>query len=246
MNKATARALEALIGVGAGGSLGGAAGALTYRPDSPREWMNEYGEVEARRLTASERKDRRKRALVAALVGGGVGGSGSLGASAFRRGRLSKADRELVEGEVSSVLRPLRDFRARAEKRLQGVERTPRGATSSTARQLRERLRAISQVEEEQSKALRGLIRKADDARASRLYGGVNWANRAGEKVDFYRDSYLDQTDRHLQALAKKHKADRYGLQNRNSILDAEIRSKMSKTAQEAFRRELSALLGEV
>ena len=172
-SKATARTLEALIGSSLGAGAGAAAGGLSYAPSSPVEWMDEFGEVQARKLTDKEKKSKGDRARRAALMGAAAGAGGALGLSRVLRSLRSAAEREAFKsGKLTKqYLGPLEDYAADLARRSprQRPLFPPKGSMPGDA----ERLRAARDLLEQRNSKIRDLMAVAKMERDKAVFGGL-------------------------------------------------------------------------
>jgi hypothetical protein len=86
-----ARAIEAVVGLGAGAAGAGFLGGKTFQTKKPRHWLSD-GQVYSRDLTKSEKKDFLKRVAQTAAAGAAAGLGVSMGGSVIRRKMLEKVD----------------------------------------------------------------------------------------------------------------------------------------------------------
>ena len=243
MSKVKARTLEALLGVTLGGGVGAAAGGLAYKPDFPLEWTDAEGRVQARRLDPEERAARRSLMAQAALLGAGVGSAATLGGSLARRAVLAKAEREAA-GEVGDAyLNSLRRHISKAQDKYHGLEATPGGQGTAIGKGVRREIDAATRLLRSQEAKVNDLLDAAASKRSEKFFGGRTWSMRAGEKVPFYRGSHPDLVEKHFNQLAKSHGFDGFTPANRRKVWATVVDKATSKTAAEAFRRELHVLL---
>tara|TARA_R110002126_G_scaffold43113_2_gene123811 strand:+ start:873 stop:1610 length:738 start_codon:yes stop_codon:yes gene_type:complete len=241
-----ARGLETLVGAGFGSGAGALAGRLSYSPDGPTEWQDEEGHVRSRRLSDEERQDRRRRTSQGALVGAGLGSAVSLGGSAFRRAGISKAERSASAGVGETYLSPLRGIIKKDQTSYDRLARTPAGHGGRAAGQLKKRIDSAVRLLGKQEKEVSSLLGTASSKMSAKPYGGRTWSMRNGEKVPFYEGSHQTLVSEHFDQLAKAQGYKGFSMANRLDILEDAISSGMKKTAAEAFRRELRAILGGI
>lgn len=115
-----ARLLEAASGAGGGAALGAASGAAFFRPDSPREWIEDDGTMGGRDLTDQERRNRRRTALRGALTGAALGAAALLGGSKARRVSFDRLERAHGHDLAAPYLPGLAKAQERFERLAQG------------------------------------------------------------------------------------------------------------------------------
>lgn len=151
MKPAAARALEFLIGAAPGATAGGATGAATYEPEDEQFWRDHTGQVQGRRLTRDERKQRLRRILAGAALGAAVGGGGTV---AGGRGRETL----------------LRRYDAEDTRRLADLARAPHEAAASPTSGVS--YLPARQVLEDIERARATALDMARTERAGRVFGG--------------------------------------------------------------------------
>ena len=115
-----ARIMEALVGAGVVGSVGGAIGGATYDPKEPQEWMDRQGDIHRRELSSDEKAEKLKRVAKAFLIGAGAGAPGSVGIGALNRSSLNRMNQEAFEEMQKKLIAPLRARATDLEKAVGG------------------------------------------------------------------------------------------------------------------------------
>ena len=166
----TARTLEALIGTSLGAGVGAITGATTYAPSRPVEWVDDYGEVQSRRLTSRERELRTSRAGKGALAGVAMGAGGALGLSRVLRSLRSAAERSAVGTTKGIYAGPLKEYLAVLKKRnpVQGLLPYNNRARARDAR----RIAVAEDLLSERTKRIEDLVGVAKAERDRSLFGG--------------------------------------------------------------------------
>lgn len=99
-----ARAVEALVGGGAGGVLGGMAGSGTYTPRAPVHRIDSNGFLMQRELSKEEKAESMKRTLKAAGLGAVAGVGVSLGGSKAFRSLMDSTEEDVLKAVLKGVI----------------------------------------------------------------------------------------------------------------------------------------------
>ncbi len=187
---ASARAIEALVGAVAGAGAGGALGALTYEPPEALHGKDPQG----RRWR--EGREQLARAGKGALLGALLGAPGGLGATAVRNAMRGRQERLAAHELGSKYLSQLRSISRGASGRVERALPVDAAARDALATQMRAHGRAMgtgtpqlaaetalidsgatrqaaSELLEQESRRLLGLVDAAAKARWQVPFGGL-------------------------------------------------------------------------
>lgn len=199
MTPTAARAAEALIGVGAGGAAGGAAGWWTYKPKKSLYFLDRDGTLQEREKSPAERDELLTRMKRAALAGSALGAVGSPLASSMIRSGMDRSESEMLSSMLKLHKKPIEEIlenekieRARTAVSGSGnLLSTIRDAIhgSEVPRQHLERQKLIDVADKllkDEADRIRSLHASASKSREASLYGGFVTHMRSPEGVEAF------------------------------------------------------------
>jgi len=232
LSSSSARMTEALVGAALGGGVGAGVGALTHATQSPVEWLDENGRVQARNLTDAERSDRRRRSMKAALLGAMAGASGSMGGSAIRRSSLRSREAKEISEVATPYLEPLHNVIQDMQRKYNNLRKSPAGVNGAAGKGLKKKIDVASTLLREQEDVVQNLANTAASRRDKLPFGGMAWGTGSATE-------HKGLVGEHFDALARSMGLKKFDLNTRSSVFRRAVSDRMSKTAMAVFDREL-------
>ena len=235
----SSRSFEGLAVSILGGTAGAIGGAAAYTPDTPREWLDEYGQVRSRKLTREEKKNRILAAAAAGLGGALLGSGLSLGASGVMRSSVTGAEREAAKSVADEYLGPLKELVSDWNRLYNGLP----NKNNSIAEGMAKRVRAGRTIlHEEQERVTNDLVDLAASRRAEMPFGGPEVLLPGGKAG---RGAYDEATHRgiakkHFDAMAKKYgpgSPEELNFENAYDVFSNAASARMTKMSAAAMIR---------